>query len=181
MNRSALVSGAAAATLAVAACGRPAQRPPLPGSSSPPGVGRPITTTGRPPARQSNRVVSRSVPPPPLAKSEPVAPARGLGGADRTAKRFFISYIGYLYARLHGRAVADVDPQLRALLQDDRALGTPAERAARPAILHITLAPAGPPVSAIATATVVADGQRHRLTATLEPRARGWIVVAVDA
>jgi hypothetical protein len=40
--------------------------------------------------------------------------------------------------------------------------------------------PAGPPISAIATATLTGGRGHYALTATLEPRHGGWIVVAID-
>jgi hypothetical protein len=88
--------------------------------------------------------------------------------------------VSFLYGRIPARSVEDIDEKLRARLRSGLALVTPAERTARPRIVRVGLAPAGPPLSAIATAIVTASGGRYRLTATLDPRGDSWIVVALD-
>jgi hypothetical protein len=115
-----------------------------------------------------------------LSKSEPVASAPDLANVRRTAERFFAAYVRFLYARIPASAVPDIDPQLRSQLALARPLVTPAERSAQPKLVHLTVSTAGPPVSAIATATISSSPGRYRLTVTLEPRHRSWIVVAVD-
>jgi hypothetical protein len=100
--------------------------------------------------------------------------------ARAAARAFFSSYLAYLYGRLPGRDVIDADQNLRWQLEHGQATTTPAERAEHPRIAHLSLASAGPPVSVVATALVDIDhGQPLRLSATLEPHRRTWLVVAI--
>ena len=121
-----------------------------------------------------------SVQPPLLSKSEPVAADPDLAKVRRTADRFFAAYVRFLYGRIPASALPDIDARLRSQLARARPLVTPAERSAVPKLVHLTVAAAGPPVSAIATATISSFPGRYRLTVTLESRHRRWIVVAVD-
>ena len=100
-------------------------------------------------------------------------------GARRTAVGFFASYLRYLAGREPTRRLAWLSSQLRHQLRASIVRITPAERSSAPRILRIDLAPAGPPGSAIATATIAAGGAQYQLTATLEPRGRDWSVVAL--
>ena len=164
------------AALLIAGCG--ATTPPPPASTSVPAqLGRPITAIGatRPPRSAQSRLSL-----PPLKESEPTASARAVDRARPAARGFFATYLDFLYARLPATKVTDVDRQLRSQLDGGEAVITPAEHTAKPRILHLSISPAGPPLSAIATATVLANGRRYQLTATLEPRGGSWIAVAVD-
>jgi hypothetical protein len=100
--------------------------------------------------------------------------------ARRAATRFFASYLLFLYGRLPASGVADASESLQSELCQGTSLVTPAERRARPRLLRVTVVPSGPPASALASAFVLANGTTHPLTATLEPRGRAWIVVAVE-
>ena len=76
--------------------------------------------------------------------------------------------------------VAGADHRLRAQLAHGQATLTPAERASRPHLAHLSITAAGPPVSVVAVALVnVAPGPPSPLTATLEPRRGKWLVVAI--
>jgi hypothetical protein len=88
--------------------------------------------------------------------------------------------VSFLYGRIPATSVADVDRPLRAKLRSGLAFITPAERAARPRLVRVVVVPAGPPLSALATATVLAGGGRYRLNVMLQPRGDSWIVVALD-
>jgi hypothetical protein len=140
-------------------------------------LGRPVQEI--PPASQVP-AVGASVRPPPLSKSEPISPARDVETARRIARRFFAGYLRFLYGRVPAGEVPDVDGPLRRRLAHANTLITPAERSARPRVLGLVVVRAGPPASALATATIGSSPGRFRLTATLEPRDGGWIVVAVD-
>jgi hypothetical protein len=99
--------------------------------------------------------------------------------ARSIARAFFTTYVAFLYGRLPAQRVAGADPYLRRELE--QGITTPAERAARPRIEPLSLAPTDPPVSAIALAIVTTGCcSPSHLTATLEPHGRGWIVVAVN-
>jgi hypothetical protein len=88
--------------------------------------------------------------------------------------------VSFLYGRIPATSVADVDQPLRAKLRSRLALITPAERTATPRTVRVAVTPTGPPLRALATATVLAGGGRYRLTVILEPRGNSWIVVALD-
>ncbi|MGZ4234527.1 MAG: hypothetical protein ACXVWT_00370 [Solirubrobacteraceae bacterium] len=104
-----------------------------------------------------------------------------MAAARRAATAFFDSYIAYLYGRAAARNVIDAGAALRRQLEHDQATITPAERASHPHIARLAVASTGPPVSVIAIALVDVDhGRPVRLTATLEPHGRSWLVVAVD-
>lgn len=116
-----------------------------------------------------------------MGGDEPHAPASRLFAARAVARPFFSSYVAFLYGRLAPSRVADVDASVRWQLEHGRATTTPAEHASRPRVAHLTVTPAGPPISAIATALVAVDrGTESRLTATLEPRRGRWLVVAIS-
>ena len=167
-----LVAGA----LSVAGCSAPADRP---AALIPPAQpGRQITTVEAPATHTSGP--PRLPTPPPLDETEPTAPARSLAPARLVARRFFARYVRFLYARIPSVRLADVDERLGAELRAGEAMVTPAERDAKPRIARVSVAPAGPPLSVIATATVVAQEESYQLTATLEPRAGSWMVVAID-
>lgn len=165
---------------AASGCGTP---PPSPGTvSAPPSsqIGRPVQTTRASRIAGSASRGATVVAPRPPAESEPV-PRRGeLPAAQRTARRFFRAYVRFLYRRLPAAEVPDAAPQLRSELTQSAALKTPAEGSSRPRIIRLTVRPAGPPISAIATATLTTQRGRYALTATLEPRHGRWIVVAID-
>jgi hypothetical protein len=135
----------------------------------------PVRATSRSPVAGSHLA-----PPPPLSESEPEARRHELAGARPTASRFFAAYVRFLYGEIPPSAVPDIDPRFRSRLQAGGALITPTEKATRPRILVLTLRPAGPPVSALATVAIAAGDRQYRLTATLEPRHGGWVVVTAD-
>ena len=141
-------------------------------------IGRPIATNPTSPGASGSPAFAHRAPP--RAESRPAAQPSAIASAERPARRFFNSYLSFLYGRIPASSVANVDEQLRARLRSGLAFVTPAERTARPRIVRVALTPAGPPLSAIATAAVLAGGGRYRLTATLEPRGDTWIVVALD-
>lgn len=100
--------------------------------------------------------------------------------AGPVARSFFVSYLAYLYGRRRASRVAGADQSVRAELEHGRAMLTPAERASRPRIAHMSIRSAGPPISVVAVAVVEArQGASSRLTATLEPRRGRWVVVAI--
>lgn len=165
---------------AVSGCGTPPQSrgpAPTPPSSQ---IGRPVQTTRASRTAGSARHGANVVAPPPLADSEPVPRREELPTARRTARRFVGGYIRFLYGRLAGAKVPDTGPQLRSALTKGATLKTPAEGSSRPRILRLTVQPAGPPISALATATLTTGRSRYKLTTTLEPRHGRWIVVAID-
>ena len=140
-------------------------------------IGRPITSLGQPP-RAHPSPPRRAAPQQPFAASEHTA-ARGLANARGSATRFFDTYLAFLYGQGSPDRFAPIDRQLRSRLRSGQALITPAERAARPHVTNVTVATAGPPVSAIATATIDAGDNTIHLTVALEPRGRRWIVTSV--
>lgn len=166
--------------LAGCACGCAAQTQQHSDSNPAAGVqiGRPIATTPTS-ARPST---TQALPPPPSPGSEPDPRphASAVASAERPARRFFDSYVSFLYGRIPATSVVDVDQPLRAKLRSALALITPAERAATPRIVRVVVTPAGPPLRALATGTVLAGGGRYGLTVILEPRGNGWLVVALD-
>jgi hypothetical protein len=175
-----LVGPVAVAIFAAWACGCAAQSHRHSDSKATAGVqiGRRIATAPTPaPSR-----TTPALPHPPSRASEPDPPPRAsaAASAERPARRFFDSYVSFLYGRIAATSVADVERPLRAKLRSGLAFITPAERAARPRIARVAVTPAGPPLSALATATVLAGGDRYRLTVILEPRGDGWLVVALD-
>ena len=114
------------------------------------------------------------------ADEEPHAASSQVPAARSVARTFFRSYIAFLYGRLPPSRVAEVDPGLRSQLEQGRGTTTPAERATRPRIAHLTLSSSGPPISVLAVATVTARCCRSStLAATLEPQHGAWLVVAV--
>jgi hypothetical protein len=116
-----------------------------------------------------------------LNNDEPHASTSQVTDARAIATHFFTSYLAFLYGRLPATRVTGTDPKLRRQLQHGHATTTPAERAARPRIAHLSLTPAGPPVSVVAVATVTAPcGESSDLTASLEPNAGSWQVVAIS-
>jgi hypothetical protein len=111
---------------------------------------------------------------------EPHAAGAQVAAAWPVARAFFDSYIAYLYRRRPPGRVAGADPSLRAQLEHGQSTLTPAERASRPHLAHLSITSAGPPVSVIVVAVVnVGPGRSSRLTATLEPRRGKWVVVAI--
>ena len=112
---------------------------------------------------------------------EPHASLTQVSDARSTAKAFFTTYVAFLYGQLPATRVAGAAPALHRELAQGHATTTPAERAARPRIEHLSLSPTGPPVSAVAHANVTTGCcSPSHLTATLEPHRGGWIVVAVN-
>jgi hypothetical protein len=110
----------------------------------------------------------------------PHAAASQVSSARSVARAFFSSYLAYLYGRLPPARVAAVDRGLRWQLERKHATTTPAERASRPRVARLSTTSSGPPVSVVAVAIVTAGpGPASRLTATLEPHRRRWLVVAV--
>jgi hypothetical protein len=118
--------------------------------------------------------------PPPLAQSEPAASRGALGAARQAALRFFPGYVRFVYGRVPADKLLDVSAQLRAELSERTDLVTPAEQAAKPQILRLSVAASGPPVSVTAIADVAAGGGSYELAATLEPTHGRWTIVAVD-
>jgi hypothetical protein len=111
---------------------------------------------------------------------EPHAATAQLSAARPVARAFFVSYIAYLYGRRPASHVAGAAQSLLAQLDHGHATLTPAERASRPHLAHLSITSAGPPVSVVAVALVdLGRGPSSRLTATLEPRRGTWLVVAI--
>jgi hypothetical protein len=140
--------------------------------------GRPIQTVSDGGSLRRTQALP-APPPPPLSSAERAARARALKPARRAAERFFSAYVRFLYGEIPAAQVPGVAGQLRSELQQ-RALRTPAERAARPRAIRVTVTTAGPPLSALATATILVDRNRYQLKATLEPQHGSWTVVAID-
>jgi hypothetical protein len=149
------------------------------------GPGTPATS----PVRRDRRAApGRAVPRPPAPDSaedldddEPHASTSQVTDARAVATHFFTSYLAFLYGRLPAKRVTGAAPNLRRELQQGHATTTPAERDARPRIAHLSLTPAGPPVSVVAVAVITtACREPSDLTATLEPHAGSWLVVAVS-
>jgi hypothetical protein len=159
-------------TLALAGCGSP-QRPHVL-RRPPPSVARPLLTAK---PRRSSLAPAATLS---RGNNEPRARRSQLGGALPVARAFFRAYVHYLYGHLPPARVPDVDHELRQELDHWRVLTTPAERAARPRLLGVKVVAAGPPVSAIAIATIQATAAPVPLTATLERRGAHWLVVALD-
>ena len=112
---------------------------------------------------------------------EPHASRIQVSDARSIARAFFTTYVAFLYGRLPAARVVGADPNLRRELEQGHATTTPAERAARPRVEHLSLSPAGPPVSVIALAIVTTGCcSPSHLSATLEPHGGGWLVVAVN-
>ena len=112
---------------------------------------------------------------------EPHASRIQVSDTRAVARAFLTTYVAFLYGRLPAARVVGADPNLRRELEQGHATTTPAERAARPRIEHLSLSPAGPPVSAVALATVTTGCcSPSHLSATLEPHGSGWLVVAVN-
>lgn len=116
-----------------------------------------------------------------LDDDEPHASTSQVTDARAVATHFFTSYVAFVYGRLPAKRVTGADPKLRRQLQHGHATTTPAERDARPRIAHLSLTSAGPPVSVVAVAVITtACCGSSDLTATLEPNAGSWLVVAVS-
>jgi hypothetical protein len=143
-------------------------------------TGREVQTVPRSTGTPSSPGQLGSLRPPPLAQSEQRAPAGSLEPARQVAARFLGTYVPFLYGHVRANRVLGVSSQLGSRLRQGAGRITPAERSARPRIVRITVESSGPPVSATAIATVLAHDRRYRLTATLEPRNGGWVVIAVE-
>jgi hypothetical protein len=147
-------------------------------------VGHRAGATGR---NRRDRQPASSGPPPAQAGTnaaveddEPHASRLQVSNARSVARAFFTTYVAFLYGRLPARRVADADQALHEQLEHADATTTPAERASRPRIAHLSLTAAGPPVSVIAVADVTtACCAPTQLTASLETNGRSWLVVAV--
>ena len=166
--------------VAVSGCGTP---PPSPGPApAPPSsqIGRAVQTTHASRVASGANRRSNAMAPPPLAESEPVPQHKDLPAARRIARRFVGAYVRFLYGQLRERRSSTPTPSFGLSSVKAMRSSLPRSGPARSRILRITVTPAGPPVSALATATFHADGQLHQLTATLEPHGESWIVVAVD-
>lgn len=113
---------------------------------------------------------------------EPHARRSQLSIARGVARAFLDTYVPYLYGRLPAERVADASPALRHQLASGRAEPTPAERSSRPRIARLSVAATGPPVS-VTVVAVVRSGldESWRLTATVEPSGRRWLVVAIGS
>jgi len=112
---------------------------------------------------------------------EPHASRTQVSDARSIARAFFTTYVALLYGRLPPARVLGADLNLRRDLEHGHATTTPAERATRPRIEHLSLSPAGPPVSVVALGIVTTGCcSPSQLSATLEPHGRGWVVVAVN-
>jgi hypothetical protein len=113
--------------------------------------------------------------------NEPHAATSQVLAVRSVAQTFFRAYVAFLYGRVPPSRVNRADPALRSQLEQGRATTTPAERAARPRIAHLTLSSSGPPISVLAVATITAGCcGSSALTATLEPEHGAWLIVAVS-
>jgi hypothetical protein len=131
----------------------------------------------RPPSRARAPALrpSDGVDPEPHATSSQLSSARGVATA------FLRSYVSYLSGRAPAARIPGVAAALRDQVERGRARVTPAERASHARIARLSLISAGPPISVVATAIIdTGSRQLSRVTATLEPHERGWIVVAVS-
>jgi hypothetical protein len=116
-----------------------------------------------------------------VEEDEPHASRTQVSDTRAIARAFFTTYVAFLYGRLPAARVVGADPNLRRDLEQGHATTTPAERAARPRIEHLSLSPAGPPVSIVALAIVTTGScSPSHLSATLEPHGTRWLVVAVN-
>jgi hypothetical protein len=112
---------------------------------------------------------------------EPHASHIQVSDAQSIARASFPTYVAFLYGRLPAMRVVGADPNLRRDLEHGHATTTPAERAARPRVEHLSLSPTGPPVSVVALAIVTTGCcSPSHLSATLEPHGRGWLVIAAN-
>ena len=112
---------------------------------------------------------------------EPHASRTQVSDARVVARDFFTTYVAFVYGQLPATRVIGAAPALHRELAQGHATTTPAERAARPRVEHLSLSPAGPPVSVIALANVTTGCcSPSRFSATLEPHGGGWVVVAVN-
>jgi hypothetical protein len=111
---------------------------------------------------------------------EPHASTSQVSDARSVATAFLRTYLAFLYGQLPAKRVNGAAPNLRRELQQGHATTTPAERAARPRIAHLTLTSAGPPISVVAVAVVTGCRDPSQLTATLEPHDNRWLVLAVN-
>jgi hypothetical protein len=141
------------------------------------------TAENRVPGRASGRRRATTAPPDVHITGddgdEPHAATAQVSAARPAARAFFASYIAYLYRRRPPTRVAGADQNLRAQLAHGHATLTPAERAARPHLVRLSITSAGPPVSVAAVALLQVGQASSRLTATLEPRRGKWLVVAI--
>jgi hypothetical protein len=141
------------------------------------------TAENRVPGRASGRRRATTAPPGVHITGddgdEPHAATAQVSAARPAARAFFASYIAYLYRRRPPTRVAGADQNLRAQLAHGHATLTPAERAARPHLVRLSITSAGPPVSVAAVALLQVGQASSRLTATLEPRRGTWVVVAI--
>jgi hypothetical protein len=138
------------------------ERHPGPGRNTAPGSGHPGTGSD-------------------VEDDEPHASRTQVSDARSIARAFLTTYVAFLYERLPATRVVGADPNLRRELEQGHAATTPAERAARPRIEHLSLSPTGPPVSVVALAIVMTGCcSPSHLSATLEPHRGGWLVVAVN-
>jgi hypothetical protein len=87
--------------------------------------------------------------------------------------------VRFLYGKNTAGPVLGASPQLHAQFRRGEGRLTPAERSAAPRVLRVSVTPQGPPLSVLATATILAASRQWRLTATLEPQHRRWLIVAV--
>ncbi len=155
------------------------------GQSPPPVVARHAPTGNHTAPLRATSLAQRPTSPPgasalPSDGDEPHAATAQASAARTVARAFFSSYVAYLYGRLPATRVVGSDQALRWQLEHGRATTTPAECASRPRIAHLSLASAGPPISVVAVAVIDVDHDRpSRLTATLEPYLRTWLVVAI--
>jgi len=155
------------------------------GQSAPPVVARDAPTRDRTARPRATSPAETPASPPgvsalPSDHDEPHAATAQVSAARTVARAFFSSYVAYLYGRLPATRVVGADQTLRWQLEHAQATTTPAEHASRPRIAHLSLASAGPPISVVAVAVIDVDHDRpSRLTATLEPYLRTWLVVAI--
>jgi hypothetical protein len=110
----------------------------------------------------------------------PPVPRADLHLADRLARRFLVSYLGFAYGRGSARSVTGVTPVLRSQLIAQRAQATPAERGRHPRV--VSLATVGTtPGFVVATATIEDGGiAAYRLRFTLQEHADRWLVSSVQ-
>jgi hypothetical protein len=164
-----------ALALGLAGCGKPVAPSPSRTQLGAVPLGRPLESV-----HHTGSTSAPSPAPPRLMESEPVARHQDLPNAERLARTFFGAYVNFIYGREPAADVPGIDPQLRSQLEHRSALTTPAERLSEPRLRRVTVAAAGPPISAIATALVAEERGQYQLTAILEPTHGRWAVVAVD-
>ena len=135
-------------------------------------------------ARRSTPAVqapARRAPVRPLSPPvRPPVPRADLRLADRLARRFLVSYLGFAYGRGSASSVEGVKPGLRSQLIAQRAQATAAERGRHPRVVSLVTVGTSPGF-VVATATIEDRGiAAYRLRFMLQEHASRWLVSSVQ-